>query len=255
MTRFLLFIVVALLVIFISGRPAWFFFRRKMAVKSFTKFLKAYAEQAMRPAPTPQDMFKSMIRAREDYDGDDPEQQAQAFHYRLLRALRNDQKVNKKEIKRLYELGKLKAVNARWISSYPEAVYELRGIGDDIIFFRENLSIVGVKHSDPDVENILVNALERKRLLPDEIEFLRYVASLYEVNEWQKWKGQYAGGPGFPYPDQHYNVRNLVNGNFMNFVFNKDFELIVATQYPGEGKEDEVVWELPGARQPELYQD
>lgn len=253
-TLVLCIIVIGPLVVLFYWRPVWLLLKRR----SFKKFLIAYHKGMMRPAPTVDEIVNSMFGERENYQGDDPERQAMAFHYRLLRALRNDRKPNQKEVKCLFKLGKLGAVNAFWVTLYPDAAYELGGIGDDIILFRKNLSIAGLKNFHSDVETILINALERKRLLPTDVAFLRYVGRLYKSEEWQKWKGQYYGGPGLPYPDERYHVREMVRGILLALYFNESFDLIVVTKSPENRKEDEpfdeVVWELPGARQPELYQ-
>jgi hypothetical protein len=244
-------IIIGLVVVLRWWDAAWLFLKRKMMLRSFKDELRSFMESERRRPSTALEIFDSAFAARENDQGDDPERQVEAFHRRLMRALRNGRKPNKKEVRRLYELGKLRPVSERWLSQYPNAAYELKGMGDDIVFFCKDLSIAAVRDFCHDMEEILAKALERKHLLPPEADFFRYVDRLNEVGEWNKWHGLHYGGPGFPYPEWRYNIRQRIQGEETNFVFDENLKLIVAQKGTPTCN---IVWERPGAQQPELYQ-
>ncbi len=157
----------------------------------------------------------------------------------------------KKEwVKQAKRLGMLKVVAPEHRALFPRAKYELADATWMKVFFHRNLTFAGVKDYSPEIEAVMLRALSEKRLTAADTEFLRKTWSLFDGTE-----SGFFGGPGFPYPDARYHLVPTTNTQKFELYFDDNFELVVAKRRvpatPDAHSRDEIVWERPGARQPE----
>lgn len=159
--------------------------------------------------------------------------------------------LTRQHAERLKKAGCLKPVDQIGLSLFPDAKYELANTVRVKVYFRKNLTLAGTKDYSPEIEQIILRVLEQQYLSEGDTELMRRVCHIHAC---EKFGGEYYGGPGFPYPDERYHINGRVNGLSTDLYLDENFNLIVAQQESAPQKWDKViVWERPGACQPELY--
>ena len=216
-----------------------------LKIRVIEKSLIAAAEDIGLLATTPEEIFEHNLKVLQ---GTDPEQAARYIHTMVMRTIIDGKPPRKVDVERLKKLERLKAIDEDGLTLYPDAVYEMSDVVRGRVFFRRDLTLAGYKDYRPDVEEILVRTMEQKYLLPDDAKFLQRIHCVFEITKW----GERYGGPGFPYPEMRYHVSEEVHGEQLDLYFDNNLCLIVVVKRQNSQRDD-VLWELPGARQPELY--
>lgn len=154
-------------------------------------------------------------------------------------------------VERLKKAGCLKPVDQIGLSLFPDAKYELANTVRVKVYFRKNLTLAGTKDYSLEIEQIILRVIEQRQLSAVDAELLKRVCHIHTS---EKFGGEYYGGPGFPYPDQRYHINGMANGLSADLYLDENFNLVVAQQESAPQKWDKVIlWERPGACQPELY--
>lgn len=168
---------------------------------------------------------------------------------RVLYCAENGLPIARQNIQRLHRLKDLDMVDARDRFLFPKAKFVLIATWSRV-YFSSNLSFVGYRDFAPEVSTIVSRILAEHCLRPEDCESLRWLKILSECDSDRN--GLY-GGPGRPFPDQRWDMFWFMDESHMSLYFDEGLKLLVA--YSDSPKDDTILWERPGARQPELYRE
>jgi len=200
------------------------------------------------PPSTPEEMFEHNLTL---YRLDGPIQAAQHIRDWILRQYIYERlQPRLVDINRLRDLGGIVSADKEGRHLFSDARYEMIGFPRMRIFFRWDWTLAGIKFYEYEIETRVKEVTRRKKLTTaDCVYFQRFqLLSAMKVNR----DGEY-GGPGFPFPDERYQLNAPLSGD--QLYFDQNYELIVHMHRATKpGQQDEYFWELPGARQPQYYE-
>jgi len=203
-------------------------------------------------ATTPEEIYENNFAVRLGWGGDG-RYAREVVESWILEGLVKNKEPRLMDVQRLKKLGGLKPVDKNGRLLHPDARFEMIHLEKARAFFRKDLTLAGFHNYRGAIEEIFTGVMERKRLSQDELASIQSMNYYIPASDSTSAR---AGHPphGYintPYPGMRYWSVVKIGEEWIQFIFDTNYELIALLK---DGYNNGTpIWELPGARHPELY--